>query len=121
MEVNMRHFLAGLAVAAIVMPAAAQSPKFIKIEITANSDLALKHGKKALGGELPETVEIRFPLALAKAVLGGMEQKELKINGKASPGIKTDMLIDMLSSSRPGDLLLEITTSSGDLVTVKVE
>jgi hypothetical protein len=117
----MRRFLTTLMAAAIIMPAAAQSPKFIKIEVVASSERAIKHGKMALGGELPDTVEIRLPLTFAKAMLESMEKKEIKINGKNKPGINTDVLVDMLAKSKPGDLLLEVKTSDGDLVTIKLE
>jgi len=117
----MRNFGACLLAAALVLPAAAQSAKFINAEIISQSRHLTKKGKNSTDSELPETVNIRLPISLAKAFLKGLEENEIKVNGKNKPGIKVDQLIELLNTSKPGDLLLEITTSNGDYVKVTLE
>jgi len=116
----MRYFGVGLLAAALVLPAAAQSAKFINVEIISRSGRLPKMGK-ADESKLPETVQIRLPISLAKAFLKGLEENEIKVNGKDKPGIKVDQLIELLNSSKPGELLLEINTGDGDFVKITLE
>ena len=106
-------------VAALAMPAAAQSAKFIKVEVRVpDSGPMSKQGKKK---EFPESVNIRMPLALAKSFLKTIEGLELKVNGDSRPGCKVDELLDMLNEFRAGDLLLEVNTSDGGYVKISLE
>ncbi|MDR2697407.1 MAG: hypothetical protein LBB40_02905 [Holophagales bacterium] len=117
----MRYFRSGLLAAALILPATAQSAKFINVEVISQSRHLSKLGKKGTEKVLPETIQIRMPVSLAKAFLKGLEENEIKVNGESKQGIKVDQLIELLNSSKPGDLLLEIKTSNGDLVKVTLE
>jgi hypothetical protein len=65
----MRFLRAGLLVAALALPVAAQAPRFVKIDVQIRSEALLERHRAGRGGELPETVEIRMPLTLVKSVL----------------------------------------------------
>jgi hypothetical protein len=105
---------------AFAIPAAAQQAKFIKVDIVSKEGHLHHHGKEAKK-DGPTEVHMRLPINLAKSVLEMAGESEIKINGEAKKGLKPDALIKMLENSKPGDLLLELTTSDGDLVKVVIE
>ena len=116
----MRSLFTALALAAaLAAPAAAQSARFLKVDIRCKSMQG--HHAKHHDADGPSEVHLRTPIALAKSVLEMAGDTEIKINGETKKGLKPDALIKMLESSKPGDLLLEITTDKGDLVKVTVE
>ncbi|MCL1893044.1 MAG: hypothetical protein FWG02_02250 [Holophagaceae bacterium] len=115
----MRYIVPCLLVAGILLPADAQTPKFIKVEIeTSQTKSLLRQGK---GSEIPESVLIRFPIALAKTFLKTIEGNEIKVNGEEKPGMKADEILKLLNEFKVGDLLLEITTSDGDYIKISLE
>ena len=114
----MRYFVPTLLVAAFVMPTSAQEAKFINVEIELHSKMMDNLKKKK---ELPESIHMRFPLALAKTFLKTLEGNEIKMNGKEKPGLKVDDLMAMLNEFKAGDLLLEVNTSDGDFVRITLE
>jgi hypothetical protein len=69
----------------------------------------------------PTEVHMRMPISLAKAVLDMAGESEIKINGESKKGMKPDQLQKLLADSKPGDLLLEITTDKGDHIRVTIE
>jgi len=121
----MRFLGAGLLVAALALPVAAQAPRFVKIDIQARPEALCESHKTAWGRDLPETVEIRMPLSLVKAALEGLDidegEGEIKINGKGKRGVKVAQLMDLLRDARAGDMLIEVKTSNGGLVKVTLE
>lgn len=119
----MRAFLAPLVLAAsIVMPLAAQQAHFIKVDIVSkNHSMHGHHGNKKSASEGPTTLKMRMPIALATSALQCAQDSEIKINGENKKGIKTDELVKMLQSAKPGDLLLEIDTNDGDHVRITLE
>ena len=119
----MRSFLAPLALAAaFALPAAAQAPRFIKVDITAKSDFGGHHGHQGKrNSDGPTEVHMRMPISLARGILDMAQDGEVRVNGKDRKGMKADELIKLLENAKPGDLLLEITTDKGDLVRVVVE
>ncbi len=123
----MRAFLAPLALAvSLVMPLAAQQARFIKVDIVTKNSF---HGHRAhhdkaakkSTSEGPTTVKMRLPVALATSALQCAQDSEIKVNGETKKGIKTDELVKMLQSAKPGDLLLEIDTNDGDHVRITIE
>jgi hypothetical protein len=105
----------------MAIPALAQGGRFIKVDIVGKS-VACHHHKQAVkDNDGPTEVHMRMPITLAKSVLEMAGDTEIKINGETKKGIKPDALIKMLESSKPGDLLLEITTDKGDLIKVTIE
>lgn len=111
----MRALIAPLALAAsLSLPLAAQSARFIKVDITS------KHHHHE-GGNGPTEVHVRAPLALATSFLQCAEDSDIKINGESKKGIKADQLIKLLEGSKPGDMLLEVDTNDGDHIRVVVE
>ena len=121
----MRAFFAPLALAAsLVMPLAAQQAHFIKVDIVSkNHTLHGHHGQatKKSTSEGPTTIKMRLPVALATSALQCAQDSEIKVNGENKKGIKTDELVKMLQSAKPGDLLLEIDTNDGDHVRITIE
>lgn len=112
--------VASLALAAMLaLPAAAQTARFIKVDIVGKSMRAHHHAKHKEDG--PTEVHMRMPISLAKGVLEMAGESDIKINGENKKGIKPDALIKLLEGSKPGDMLLELTTDKGDLVKVTVE
>ena len=105
---------------AFAVPVAAQQAKFIKVDIISKSGRMHRHDKDAKKAG-PTEVHMRLPISLAKSVLEMAGDSEIKINGENKKGLKPDALIKMLEGSKPGDLLLEITTNDGDLVKVVLE
>lgn len=105
---------------ALAVPAAAQQARFIKVDIVSKHAKFHKHAKEAKQ-DSPTEIHMRMPINLAKSVLEMAGDSDIKINGENKKGIKPDALIKMLESSKPGDLLLEITTNDGDLVKVVLE
>lgn len=105
---------------AFAVPVAAQQAKFIKVDIVSKSGKMHRHNKEAKH-DGPTEIHMRMPISLAKSVLEMAGDSEIKINGEAKKGVKPDALIKMLENSKPGDLLLEITTNDGDLVKVVLE
>jgi hypothetical protein len=117
----MRYFGTGLLVAAVTLPALAQAPKFIKVEVISKSGHLAKLNKNASKKDEAETIQLRVPISLAKGLLEKMEGEEIKVNGKDKKGIKAEELIDLLNNYKAGDLLLEIKTNAGDLVKITLE
>jgi len=117
----MRFLATCLLATAFVLPVAAQSAKFINIEIYLETKALKERNNKVFGKDTPETVQIRLPISLAKAFLKTVEVDEIKVNGKNKPGLKVDQLKDMFDEFKAGDLLLEVTTSNGDLIRITLE
>ena len=116
----MRAIMIPLALAAsLSLPLAAQGARFIKVDIVSKSVMQQHHKQKGVDG--PTEVHIRMPISLAKGVLDRVGEGDLKVNGESRKGMKPDQLQKLLSDSKPGDLLLEITTDKGDHVRVTVE
>jgi hypothetical protein len=112
----MRALFAPLVLSAILAGSAvAETPKFIKVDIV--SKTAMK-GHHADG---PTEVHVRMPISLAKGILDMAGTSEIKVNGKTPKELKVDQLVQLLESSKPGDLLLELTTDKGDLVKITVQ
>lgn len=113
----MRALIAPLALAAsLALPLSAQgATRYIKVDIVSHDG----HGKNKGNG--PTEVHMRTPLSLATSILECAQDSEIRINGKESKPLKADQLVKMLQDSKPGDLLLEVTTNEGDHITVKVE
>jgi hypothetical protein len=105
-------------VASLSLPLAAQTARFIKVDVVSKS--FNQHGKHK-GGDGPTEVHVRMPVSLAKGVLDMVGEGEIKVNGESKPGMKPDQLQKLLSEAKPGDLLLEITTDKGDHVRVTIE
>jgi hypothetical protein len=64
---------------------------------------------------------MRVPISMAKGMLDLAVDNHLKLNGKGQPKVSADQLLKLVADARPGDLLLEITTNSGELVKIAVE
>ena len=120
----MRAFLAPLVLAAsILMPLTAQEARFIKVDIVSKDGMHRHHGAKGAKGtkSSPTTIKMRLPVSLATSALQCAQDSEIKVNGETKKGIKTDELVKMLQSAKPGDLLLEIDTNDGDHVRITIE
>lgn len=116
----MRAIMIPLALAAsLSIPLAAQSARFIKVDIVSKSMMQHHHKQKGVDG--PTEVHIRMPISLAKGVLDMAGDGEIKVNGETKKGMKPEQLQKLLSDAKAGDLLLEITTDKGDHVRVTVE
>ena len=116
----MRAIMIPLALAASLShPLAAQSARFIKVDIVSKSMMQHHHKQKGVDG--PTEVHIRMPISLAKGVLDMAGDGEIKVNGETKKGMKPEQLQKLLSDAKAGDLLLEITTDKGDHVRVTVE
>lgn len=119
----MRAIMIPLAlVASLSLPLAAQSARFIKVDIVSKS--IHKHAKRADKDKAydgPTEVHVRMPISLAKGVLDMAGEGEIKINGETKKGMKPDQLQKLLTDAKPGDLLLEVTTDKGDHIRVTVE
>lgn len=116
----MRAVMIPLALAAsLSLPLAAQSARFIKVDIVSKTMMQHHHHKKGVDG--PTEVHIRMPISLAKGVLDMAGEGEIKVNGETKKGMKPEQLQKLLSDAKAGDLLLEITTDKGDHVRVTVE
>lgn len=114
----MRALLASCALfATLAGPLSADTARFIKVDIVSKSDLGHHHK----GDNSPTEIHVRMPIALAHGVLDMAGGGDIKINGKASKDIKVEQLIKLLESSKPGDMLLEVTTDKGDIVKIAVE
>ncbi len=105
---------------AFAVPATAQAARFIKVDIVSKSG-KLGHAHEGKKVEGPTEVKMRMPISLAKSVLEMAGQSEIKVNGEHKQGLKPDALIKLLENSKPGDLLLEITTNSGDHIRIVLE
>lgn len=105
-------------VASLSLPLAAQSARFIKVDIVSKS---MHQHAKHKGVDGPTEVHIRMPISLAKGVLDMAGDGEIKVNGETKKGMKPEQLQKLLTDAKPGDLLLEITTDKGDHVRVTVE
>jgi len=115
----MRAALLPLAlVATLSFPLAAQTAKFLKVDIV--SKTMLQHAKQK-GVDGPTEVHIRMPISLASGVLDMAGDGEIKVHGKTRKGLKPDQLQKLLADSKPGDMLLEITTDKGDHIRVTIE
>lgn len=106
-------------VASLTLPLAAQNARFIKVDIV--SKTMLQHHTRHREVDGPTEVHIRMPLGLAKGILDMAGESEIKVNGEARKGMKPEQLQKLLSDSKPGDLLLEVTTDKGDHIRVTVE
>ena len=116
----MRAVLIPLALAAsFSIPLAAQNARFIKVDIV--SKTVMQHHMKHKDVDGPTEVHIRMPISLAKGVLDMIGEGELKVNGETKRGMKPEQLQKLLSDSKSGDLLLEVTTDKGDHVRVTIE
>jgi hypothetical protein len=116
----MRAVMIPLALAAsLSLPLAAQSARFIKVDIVSKTMMQHHHQKRGVDG--PTEVHIRMPISLAKGVLDMAGEGEIKVNGETKKGMKPEQLQKLLSDAKAGDLLLEITTDKGDHVRVTVE
>ena len=115
----MRAIMIPLALAAsLSLPLAAQSARFIKVDIISKS---MHNHAKQKGVDGPTEVHIRMPISLAKGVLDMVGEGEIKVNGETKKGMKPETLQKLLLDAKAGDLLLEITTDKGDHVRVTVE
>lgn len=115
----MRAIMIPLALAAsLSLPLAAQSARFIKVDIISKS---FNHHTKHKGADGPTEIHVRMPISLAKGVLDMAGEGEIKVNGETRKGMKPEQLQKLLSDAKPGDLLLEITTDKGDHIRVAVE
>ncbi len=112
-------FTALLLASALALPAVAQQAKFIHVHIIGKS-IHGHHGKRG-NQDGPTEVNMRMPIGLAKSALEMAGDSEIKINGESKKGIKPDAMIKLLESSKPGDLLLEVTTDKGDLIKITLE
>ena len=115
----MRALLATCALIALtVAPAFAQSPqpRFLKVDITSKHAMGC-----AKGGDGPTEVHLRMPISLAKGILDMAVDGHLKLHGKGHAALNPEQLTQLIAAAKPGDLLVEITTNTGDLVKVVVE
>jgi len=119
----MRAIMIPLALAAsLSLPLAAQSARFIKVDVVSKSFNHHGHHKgEAKGEEGPTEVHIRMPISLAKAALDMAGEGEIKVNGETKKGMKPDQLIKLLTDAKAGDMLLEVTTDKGDHVRITIE
>ena len=115
----MRAIMIPLALAAsLSLPLAAQSARFIKVDIISKS---MHNHAKHKGVDGPTEVHVRMPISLAKGVLDMAGEGEIKVNGETRKGMRPEQLQKLLSDAKPGDLLLEVTTDKGDHIRVTVE
>ncbi len=127
----MTRLLAPLALAFVtVLPMAAQTQRFIKVDVVSKSMRGHHHHN---GEEGPTEIHLRMPLNLAKGILETISDQEISINGSIdvdgggskkvnkTQKLKLDQLVKLLESAHAGDLLLEVTTDKGDHVTVAVQ
>jgi hypothetical protein len=116
----MRAIMIPLALAAsLSLPLAAQNARFIKVDIVSKTMMQHHHKQKGVDG--PTEVHIRMPISLANGILDMAGEGEIKIKGETKTGMKPEQLQKLLASSKPGDLLLEVTTDKGDHIRVTVE
>lgn len=125
----MRAVMLPLALAAsLALPLSAQqAARFIKVDIVSKSFRPHEHRRsqdrdqpgKTYDG--PTEVHIRMPVNLASSILDMAGDSEIKVNGESKKGLKPEQLQKLLRESKPGDLLLEITTDKGDHVRVTIE
>lgn len=116
----MRAMMIPLAlVASLSLPLAAQGARFLKVDIVSKS--IMQHHAKHKGVDGPTEVHLRMPISLANAVLDMAGDSEIKVNGESKKGMKPDQLQKLLAGSKPGDLLLEVTTDKGDHIRVTIE
>lgn len=101
-------------------PLAAQQARFIKVDIVSKSG-RMGHHRAEKHGNGPTEVHMRLPVNLAKGVLEMAGDSDIKINGESKKAMKPDALIKLLEQSKPGDLLLEVTTNDGDTIKVVLE
>jgi len=93
------------------------APRFITVDVVGKS---IMHCQKGEDG--PTEVHVRMPITFARGLLDmAADSHHLKINGRNSKALKVDELVKLLEGSRPGDLLLELTTDKGDLVKISVQ
>jgi len=115
----MRAIMIPLALAAsLSLPLAAQSARFLKVDIVSKS---FQHHAKRQGVDGPNEVHIRMPISLANGILDMAGEGEIKINGETKKGMKPEQLQKLLAGAKPGDLLLEVTTDKGDHIRVTIE
>jgi hypothetical protein len=116
----MRAVMLPLALAAsLALPLGAQAVRFIKVDIV--SKTMLQRHARHHDPEGPSEVHIRMPISLAKGVLDLVGESEIKVHGETRKGLKPEQLQKLLSDSKAGDLLLEVTTDKGDHIRVTVE
>ncbi len=104
-----------------ITPALAESARFIKVDIVSKNGGVVPPSCKSRAPKAPQTVKARFPIALAKGILEMAGTTEIKVNGENRPGMKPEALIELLERGQAGDLLLEITTSTGDHIRITLE
>jgi hypothetical protein len=118
----MRAIMIPLAMAAsLSLPLAAQTARFIKVDVVSKTVLQQHQHGKHRDVDGPTEVHIRMPITLAKGVLDMVGEGDIKVNGETRKGMKPDQLQKLLSEAKPGDLLLEVTTDKGDHVRVTIE
>lgn len=101
----------------VALPVTAQPARFIKVDILSKSG-ASKHRPN---GEGPKTLKVRMPITLAKGVLEMAASSDIKVNGESHPNLKPDALLKLLEAGQVGDLLLELTTDTGDHIRITLE
>ncbi len=115
----MRAIMIPLALAAsLALPLAAQTARFIKVDVISKS---FHHHAKQKDVDGPTEVHVRMPISLAKAALDMVGEGEIKVNGETRKGMKPEQLQKLLTDAKPGDLLLEVTTDKGDHVRITIE
>lgn len=115
----MRAVMIPLALAAsLALPLAAQTARFIKVDVVSKS---FNHHHRVKDVDGPTEVHVRMPINLAKAALDMVGEGEIKVNGETKKGMKPEQLQKLLSDAKPGDLLLEVTTDKGDHVRITIE
>lgn len=115
----MRAIMIPLAlVASLSLPLAAEAARFIKVDIVSKS---LHNHARHRGVDGPTEIHLRMPISLAKGILDMAGEGEIKVNGESKKGLKPDQIQKLLSESKPGDLLLEVTTDKGDHIRVTIE
>ena len=103
--------------AVLAIPVLAQAPaRFLKIDITSKNGVGCCKSEAG-----PTEVHVRVPLALARSVVAMAMEGHGKINGKDRSKVNVEQLLKLVESAKPGDLLMDVTTNTGDLVKIAVE
>ena len=102
----------------LAVPLAAQTtaPRFLKVDVTSKNGLG--HLKAENG---PTEVHLRMPLSLAKGMLEMALDGHVKIEGKGKGQVNVAQLLKLADTAKAGDMLLEVTTNTGDLVKIVIE
>ena len=115
----MRALLTTCALALLLAgPCLAQATpaRFLKVDITS------KNGVGCCKAEQGATeVHMRVPLSLARGILGMAAQGDARVDAKGRPKVDVEQLLQLVATAKPGDVLVEITTNTGDLVKIVIE